>query len=64
MVIQSKFSNSEIALNGAKYMYSNYDVDFDSGSMDSFLEALGFDTSNMEFMDWLYGEFYKWLDEE
>ena len=45
-------------------MYANYGVDYDSGSMDEFLEGLGFDTSNMEFMDWFYVEFGKWIESD
>lgn len=62
--MNSKFTDKEIALNGAKYMYANYGVDYDSGSMDEFLEGLGFDTSDMEFMDWFYVEFGKWIESD
>ena len=50
------------ALNGAKYMYQNCGYDFDSGAMDEFLQSIGCNLYDKEFINWFYEEFYKWLD--
>lgn len=51
---KSDKSKREMILNAAMYMINNHDYDYDSGSMDEFLEALGCDTNDMEFMDWFF----------
>lgn len=52
------------ALRGAMFMYTDQGFDFDSGSMDNFLNALGGYANDPKFMDWYYEKFYEWLESD